>query len=549
MRLTFFAALLLAGARAEQFCFIQPGTDGAEPREICLDSETNNVTIAEAPADYVAPLAGLANDLDVTWVLVAGVLVFFMQCGFAMLEAGSVSEKNVLNIIYKNFMDVAIASIVFFVFGFAFAYGGDNDNAFIGEENFALSEETGDNYHSWFFQFAFAATASTIVSGSVAERCAINAYYAYSFIMSFIIYPVVVHWVWDTEGWISAFNPNSIGVNGLIDFAGSGVVHMVGGFAGLVAAYILGPRTGRFDPDTGHVCEIRPHSFSMQALGTFILWTGWYGFNCGSTLLASGGASLIAGRVAVTTTLAAGSAAIASALVGIAFMKDKNPGIVFDGILAGLVSITAGCATISPGASIAVGFMGGLIYYGFSKLLLKLKIDDPLDAFPIHGGCGMWGVIAVGIFSQREQIASAYGFDNDAIASGNQFGIQVLGVVAIAAWTIVTSALMFKTIQATVGFRVSLEMEQKGLDVTEHGGAAYTRERWKHIEMVEADCSKTTANDSKDDGADGNGEKDRASVEEGASSSSSDDEPKKAPTKASKTDQIELTVENSRSGG
>lgn len=494
-----FALTLLASPiLAEQFCMVGAGSsDGQYSKQVCFDTDANSFTISDVPEIVedgvarpwsLAALDSLGGDLDIIWILVAGVLVFFMQCGFAMLEAGSVQEKNVLNIIYKNFMDVAIASITFFLVGYAFAYGDGNDNAFIGGANFALVNEELNTWHSWFFQFAFAATASTIVSGSVAERCAINAYYIYSFFMSFIIYPVVVHWVWDTEGWISAFNPNAVGTNGLIDFAGSGVVHMVGGFAGLVAAKILGPRLGRFD-ENGKVQELRPHSVTMQALGTLILWTGWYGFNCGSTLAASGGAAGLAGRVAVTTTLAAGSAAIAAALIGIAFMKDKNPTIVCNGVLAGLVSITAGCATVTPGSAIAVGFIGGLLYYVFSKTLLKLQIDDPLDAFPVHGGCGMWGVLAVGIFSQRDEINDAYSVDNDAVASGEQFGIQLLGVVAIAGWTIVTSAILFTVIKLTVGFRVDPEIEAKGLDITEHGGVAYTRHKWKHVEMVDIDIA------------------------------------------------------------
>lgn len=405
-----------------------------------------------------------------------------MQAGFSMLEAGCVSSKNVQNILYKNLMDACIGAFFFWAFGYAFAYGDSSDNSFIGVSNFFLTDEdnTTMTYHSFFFQWAFAATAATIVSGSVAERTKLSAYFAYSIMITIFIYPVIVHWVWDTEGFLGAFGTTKLieGSHGLLDFAGSGVVHMVGGFSGLVGAIVVGPRRGRFaqelGPD-GKVIVHQEHNKLLASLGVCILWFGWYGFNCGSTLAIAGGASNLASKVAVTTTLGAACGGLSTSLIARFLEGHYNLMASLNGILAGLVSITAPCAIVDPWAAVIIGFLGGAVYYFGSKLLQKLKIDDPLDASPIHGFCGFWGLLCCGIFGTDKNISFAYAqADIGAINSGTQFGVQAVGGLIIMGWTLVTAGLLFKLIDIAIGMRVSEEEENEGLDISEHGGAAYS---------------------------------------------------------------------------
>jgi len=416
----------------------------------------------------------LANDVESAWLILCGALVMFMQLGFGMLEAGTVQHKNAANILFKNVMDAAVGALVFYVFGYAFAYGDDNDGSFIGRTNFALGDE---EYAGWFFQWAFCATAATIVSGSVAERCSIVGYFAYSFFINLIIYPVVVHWVWDAQGWLSAFNVDDADVNlnttPAVDFAGSGVVHMVGGFSGLMGSLVLGPRLGRFMAD-GKPKPMRGHSLPLQVLGTFILWFGWYGFNCGSTLTVFG-AMTTAGRVACTTTLSCGAATLSSSILGWIIHKNiYDLSLACNGALAGLVSITAGCSVVSGPSSITIGAIGGLIYVGASRLLLWLKIDDPLDACPIHGICGFWGVVAVGIFATDEILAEAqYSTTIVENSTGRRIVNQLVEALAVMVWSCGTSFLMFLCIDKTLGLRITKESEHKGLDKSEHGGSAY----------------------------------------------------------------------------
>lgn len=464
-----------------------------------LGADGNLVTVCgvttESTADSVEN--GLATDINVFWILICGILVFFMQAGFSMLESGCVAEKNVINILFKNLMDAGIGAIAFWLFGYAFAYGrAEGDNVFIGETNFALSEMVEGEYHNFFFQWAFAATAATIVSGAVAERCKLSAYFAYSFIITAFIYPVVVHWVWDTEGWLSAFGTeylltgDSARSNGMIDFAGSGVVHMVGGFSALTGAIACGPRLGRFAPATdaeGRAVQPREHNQLIATLGVIILWVGWYGFNCGSTLAMAGGASSLAAKVAVTTTLAAASGCI-SCMLFFRFSGNKEYSLLksLNGVLAGLVSITAGCATVEPWAAFVIGILGAAVYISSSALLARFKIDDPLDASPIHGFCGFWGVLAVGIFSTDKNIAVAYhpDYETEALASGAQFAVQLVAALAIFAWTTISSGVMFFLISKTIGIRVTSMQEIVGMDLSEHGGAAYSAQQTGNEEAV-----------------------------------------------------------------
>lgn len=454
-------------------CFIPAGVDPVV--EICINGTTIiSQTVLE---DGASPLATFASEVDVFYLMFAGCLVFFMQAGFSMLEAGCVSWKNTQNILYKNLMDACLGAFCFWALGYGFAYGGGEDaNPFIGTSNFFLMDESNEaaSYQSFFFQWAFAATAATIVSGSVAERCSLPAYFIYSSILTIFVYPVVVHWVWSSAGWLSAFKSGEMIFElNMLDFAGSGVVHMVGGFSGLMGAIALGPRKGRFD--AGGDDKYRPHSCLAAALGVAILWFGWYGFNAGSTL-GINGYSAIAAKVLVTTTLAAAFGALTCTIYSRIRQKNWDLMLSLNGVLAGLVSITANCCVVDPWHSAVIGVLGAMVYIGSSALLKKLKIDDPLDAFPIHGCCGFFGVIAVGIFGTDENVKFGYNLGDlpTSLSSGTQFGVQLAGALAIAAWTLGTSGLMFFVMKKLGVLRVSDKFEEEGMDKSEHGGEAYT---------------------------------------------------------------------------
>jgi len=446
-------------------------------------------------ADFDEAIGTLNMNLDEGWVMICGILVFFMQAGFAMLEAGSVRSKNSINVLFKNLLDAAISAFFFWLLGFGFAYGKDS-GGFIGTDLFALDDESftatgssngvsGLDYHTFFFQWAFAATAATIVSGCVAERCKLEAYFVYSAVISAFIYPVVVHWCWGS-GWLSPFagddNPEKDFLfdgeksNNFIDFAGSGIVHMVGGWSGLVGAIVLGPRKGRFAAD-GTVIDMPGHSVPMALLGTLLLWVGWYGFNAGSTLALSGGASKLAGKVCTTTTLSAAGAIWSAVIYQVARRQPYDLSLCANATLAGLVSITAGCAVVDPWASFVIGMIGGLVFIASSALLKRLQIDDPCDASPIHGFCGLWGCLAIGIFGTDKNaefagyVGSAGGFEP--IQKGEQFGVQLAGSLAIMAWTIGCALALFLTINYTMGLRVDEDTELEGLDASEHGARAY----------------------------------------------------------------------------
>ena len=389
-------------------------------------------------------------------------------------------SKNTMNILLKNILDACAGAIAFYIFGFAFAYGtGGKDNAFIGSGNFALAYTT--DWVSWIFQWAFAATAATIVAGSVAERTQFVAYLVYSVCLTAFIYPVVVHWVWSAEGWLSAFNTLNeeplFGI-GMVDFAGCGVVHMVGGLAGLAGAYICGPRLGRFDSE-GNALPMPGHSAPLVVLGTFILWFGWYGFNPGSMLLIAGAENAVA-RTAVTTTLAAAAGGVTT--LGIKYYTDGIWDLVSvcNGLLAGLVAVTSSCSVIEPWAALICGFVGAFVYVFSAKLLLKLRIDDPLEAAPIHGFTGAWGVLYAGLMAKPEYLAEVYALSGASGAfygkNGRLLGANIVGIIAIFAWTTVTISIVFGALKATGCLRISVEEEEAGIDISHHGGSAYTTE-------------------------------------------------------------------------
>lgn len=430
----------------------------------------------------------MTTGVDTFFLLFAGALVFLMQAGFAMLCAGSVRQKNVKNIMLKNLLDACGGAIGFYTLGYGFAYGAGS--TFIGGGSFAISDmNDGPGYIGWFFQFAFAATAATIVAGTVAERCKMSAYLCYSLFLTAFVYPVVVRSIWSSDGFLNAFSDEKFRDIGVIDFAGSGVVHMTGGATALVAAIILGPRRGRFYDEDGNAletpAEFQAHSVALQILGTFILWFGWYGFNPGSALaIASSGSASVAALCAVTTTLAAASGCV-TAMAFDSFMEFRKTGetsydltMAMNGCLGGLVAITAGCSVVYPWAAVIIGIVGGFVYYGFSKFLIKMKIDDAVDAIPVHFANGMWGVIAVGLFADKDlQDIAGYstahqGWFND-FGDANLLLVQIIAVIWVCVWVAGVMTPFFYALNALGMFRVDALEEEVGLDISHHRGAAY----------------------------------------------------------------------------
>ena len=415
-------------------------------------------------------LEQLSQNIDSLWIGVAAILVFWMQAGFAMLESGSVRSKNSQNILFKNFIDVCITTILWWLFGYGMAYGtGD----FIGTDKFNTYGYTSTDYRDWLFQWAFAGTTMTIVSGCMAERTTIHGYMILTVIMNLLIYPWIVHWTWGGD-WLFE--------GGFTDFAGSGIVHLTGGISGLVATLVLGKRIGRFE-DNVNQNKFRPHNMPQIALGTFILWMGWYGFNGGSVLAIGGENEQSVFIVMMNTTICAVASGITVSLVngGLNFKGNNmyDLELLCNGILAGLVSITAGCDGVTDYGACIIGIIGGLIYKASSDLLQKLKIDDPIDAFPVHGMCGIWGVLAVGFFNKDNGIF--YG------GNGKLLGWQIAGVLAIIGWAGLFTFLTTYGLNYFNLLRISETEERKGADISKHGGYAYNiREELKEkkVEIV-----------------------------------------------------------------
>lgn len=407
--------------------------------------------------------------LDTLWVLIAAALVFFMQAGFAMVETGFTRSKNAGNIIMKNLMDFSVGSLMFWVIGYGLMYSEKSIGGFVGNP-VGLFFYDGD-YTALIFQTVFCATAATIVSGAMAERTKFISYLVYSFFITVIIYPVSGHWIWG-GGWLSQL--------GFHDFAGSTAVHSVGGWCALVGASILGPRIGKYSKD-GKSHAIPGHSLTLGALGVFILWFGWFGFNPGSQLAAStAGDALAIAKIFVTTNLAAAIAAIVTMITTWVKYGKPDVSMTLNGALAGLVAITAGCAVVTPVGAAIIGVIAGFaIIIGIEFVDKVLKVDDPVGAVGVHGICGAIGTICVGLFSADAEVGLGLFYGG----GFKQLGIQALGVVAVAAWVGVTAFIVFKAVDSIIGLRVSEKEEQIGLDIEEHGIESYADFEVKGIKL------------------------------------------------------------------
>jgi Amt family ammonium transporter len=436
-----------------------------------------------APADPVKELSTKIGDLkiaaDTMWVLVTAFLVFFMNLGFATVESGFCRAKNTVTILAKNFIVFAVSSVAFLLLGFGVMFGdgsalfGTHGLSFVmGADN---SPATGDAYKgvysalNWtgvplwakfFFQLVFAGTAATIVSGAVAERVKFGAFYLFSFAMVGLIYPVVGHWIWG-GGWLAKL--------GMWDFAGSTVVHSVGGWAALVGAAMLGPRVGKYSKD-GRIHPIPGHSIALGTIGVFVLWFGWFGFNPGSTMAADPGAIA---RIAVTTNTAAAGGAIAASIMAWLLLGKPDLTMILNGALAGLVAITAPCAFVSVPSSLVIGLIGGALVVLSVLFFDRVKIDDPVGATSVHLVCGIFGTLAVGLFAQDH-------FSPNTTGNGLLFGgglklliAQLIGVIAVGIFVLIASGIFWGIIKAVIGIRVTAAEEIEGLDLGEHGIAAY----------------------------------------------------------------------------
>lgn len=409
--------------------------------------------------------------LDTVWMLLAAILVFWMQPGFALCEAGFTRSKNTANILFKNFVDFMLGSVLFFFVGFGFMFGSDGAG-FIGAPNWGdLSFYKSDLPVEGFlmFEIVFCATSATIVSGAMAERTKFSMYIVYSFFISLIIYPVEGHWTWG-GGWLcndaaESFMMTTFG-HVFHDFAGSAIVHSVGGVLALIGAIALGPRRGKYDAN-GKSRAIPGHSLILAALGVFILWMGWFGFNPGSQLAATGEVNRIAiSHVFLTTNLAAACGGIATMFV--TWMKYGKPSfsLTLNGVLAGLVGITAGCDAVDAWGAIIIGLVcGTVLVYAIEFIDRKLHIDDPVGASSVHGVCGILGTLMTGLFSVSEGLFYGHGW--------GFLGAEAFGILIIDLWAAVTGVILFYSIKKIHGLRVSARIEDEGLDIYEHGETCY----------------------------------------------------------------------------
>jgi Amt family ammonium transporter len=450
------AVLLAAVLLVPSIASAQDAAADASVEEVLIDAPApevvvQDITILEGLTDGMASKVGV----DTLWVTIAAMLVFFMQAGFGMVEAGFIRSKNAVNILTKNFIDYCSASLMFFVVGYAFMFG--EGNGFIGWSGWMLLDVeplvgTVQTPAFWFFQAAFCGAAATIVAGGMAGRMKFGAYLMYTVVISGLIYPIVGHWIWG-GGWLAEMD--------FSDFAGSTVVHATGGWAAFIGTIMLGPRIGKYV--NGKVKAIPGHNIPLASLGVFILWFGWFGFNPGSTVAVDDGSAL--SLVAMNTNLSAAAGAITAMLTIWAVAGKPDLGMVMNGALAGLVAITAPCAQVEPLAAVVIGAIGGVIVVLGALMLDRLRIDDPVGAVPVHGMNGIWGTLAIGLFATDSGLFYGHGF--------KQLGVQALGTFAVSAFVLVTMGVVFAAIKYTYGLRVSKDEELRGLDIGEHGLEAY----------------------------------------------------------------------------
>ncbi len=424
---------------------------------ICLAGIVFIPVLAVAQEEQVPPLAQqietIATHLDWIWTCIAAFLVFFMQAGFALLEGGFTRSKNVVNIMMKNIADLSIGAVGFWAIGFGLMFSGSVYEFFVNPDVNSYGEDPNWMYSFLIFQTVFAATAATIVSGAVAERTKFGAYLIFSVIITTVIYPITGSWAWGSlwhgGGWLEDL--------GFVDFAGSTVVHSVGGWAALAGAIVIGPRRGKYNSD-GSMNALVGHNMSMAALGVFILWLGWFGFNAGSTTSMDGGAFA---RVAVTTNLAAAAGALLAMFFSWVKFGKPDVSMTLNGALAGLVAITAGCYTMTPMGALMNGAIAGVLVVFAVLFFDKIRIDDPVGAISVHGICGAWGTLACSIpfFCLPGEAAS--------------FTTQLIGVGSVFAFVFIAALVMFSLIKVTIGLRVSEEEEEGGLDIFEHGVSGY----------------------------------------------------------------------------
>jgi len=419
----------------------------------------NNLPLVIQDASAVESLAGaIKDDMGMLWMLLSGILVFFMQAGFTLVESGMTRSKNAVNIAMKNLLDIAVGSLTYWFVGYSLMYGDTSNGWFFWS---GIMQGEGADL---FFQTMFAATAATIVSGAIAGRTKYSTYVIFSIVMTAIIYPIAGGWQWQGSGWLTEL--------GFIDFAGSSIVHAVGGFAALVAAYLVGPRIGKYV--NGKVMPIPGHNQILATLGVFILWLGWFGFNGGSQLAWGGDDAVAASTVVLITNLAAAAGVLGALITTWIWYGKPHLAQSLNGALAGLVSITAGCGNMSAGGAVLAGLIGGIIVvFSIEFIEKKLKIDDAIGAASVHGVVGFWGTIVIGL----------WGIDGDGpigLFNGGgsaQLVSQLTGGLAYAVWAVVLSFVVFGILKKTVGLRVTEEEEVAGLDISEHGSIAYPGKR------------------------------------------------------------------------
>ena len=415
-------------------------------------------TLLINPSLLIQDTAAIEGDMGMLWMLLSGILVFFMQAGFTLVESGMTSSKNAVNIAMKNLLDICVGSLTYWLVGYSLMYGDTTNGWFFWG---GLFQGEGADL---FFQTMFAATAATIVSGAIAGRTKFETYAIFTLVMTAVIYPIAGGWQWQGSGWLTNL--------GFIDFAGSSIVHGVGGFAALVAAYMVGPRIGKYV--NGETIPMPGHNQIIATLGFFILWLGWFGFNGGSQLAWGGDDAVGASTVVLVTNLAAAAGALGALITSWLYLKKSNLSMSLNGALAGLVSITAGCGNMTAGGAVMAGLIGGIIVvFSIEFIEKKLKIDDAIGAVSVHGIAGFWGTIVIGLWGVDGD--TGIGLFNGGGAS--QFIAHLTGAVAYMVWAIVLSFIVFSVLKYTIGLRVTEEEEIRGLDISEHGSIAYPGKR------------------------------------------------------------------------